>query len=352
VIAHGRLGGARSDGALRRARAHFPTYELPRLDRPISPRLDAAAVRDFAALCRTVKPDVVHTHSSKAGLIGRIGAPRGVVLLHSIHGWGHTPLDSRARRGVLVAAERLAARRTTRLIAGSDDVRSQGLALRIGRPAQYEVIGAPVDLWPSDPVYQRSRAAARERLQLPPEAEVIGWVGRFSAQKDPDTLVAVISAMLAQRPTARAVLVGEGPLQPVVERALAAHIASERAVLVKATPALRSLYPAFDVLVHPSLWEGGHPRVVREALAERVPGVSARVSGTWQTLSDQRLGALVTARDVRAFVNELTAILDSPARRAPIDERALEPLRASAEEPYRLMRELYRRELGCSAPPR
>jgi glycosyltransferase involved in cell wall biosynthesis len=82
--------------------------------------------------------------------------------------------------------------------------------------------------------------------------------------------------------------------------------------------------------------------VVRESLAERVPVVSARVGDTGPVASEPRLGALVRPGDVTAFRHELAAILDSPDRRAPIDDSVLEPLRERADEPYRLMRELYR----------
>jgi glycosyltransferase involved in cell wall biosynthesis len=264
------------------------------------------------------------------------------VLLHTVHGWGHTPIDSAPRRAALIAAERLAARRTSTMIAVSEEVRAEGLTLRIGRPEQYEVIGAPVDMRPSDTDHQRARAAARARLLLPIDAEVIGWVGRFSPQKDPATLVAVISGVLSERPGAQAVLVGDGPMLPLVQERLAVEIAAGRVLLTGATDAVRSLYPAFDVLVHTSLWEG-HPRVIRESLAERVPVVSARVSGLAELAADPRLGALVEPRDVDGFTRELTSILNSPPSVAPIEDPALVTLRARADEPRRLMRDLYRR---------
>lgn len=341
VIAHGQLDDP-ANAAVRRARAHFASYELPRLGRPLEPRADLLATRAFAALCRRLRPDVIHTHSSKAGFIGRLGAPpASAIRLHTIHGWGHTPLDTRSRRGLLIAAERLAARRTTKLIAVSAEVRDQGLALRIGRPDQYAVIGAPVDMRPQG---GRDFSAARERaraaLRLPQDAEVVGWVGRFSAQKDPAALAAVLTTLLSGRHNAYAVLIGDGPQRAAVEHELAAQIADRRVLMTGLRADVRDLLAAFDVLVHTSRWEG-HPRIVREALAERVPVVSAEVSGIGELATDSRLGALVPVGDTAAYAAALDAILDAPTRRAPIDECALAPLRANADEPYRLMRELY-----------
>jgi glycosyltransferase involved in cell wall biosynthesis len=314
VITHGRLDDP-GNAAARRARRRFPTYELPRLARPLEPRDDLLATRSFAALCRHVRPDVIHSHSSKAGFIARLGAPPGAgIRFHTVHGWGHTPLDAAQRRELLIGAERLAALRTTKLIAVSAEVRDEGLALRIGK--------------------------ARAQLRLPQDAEVIGWVGRFSAQKDPEALVAVLGALLARRHNAYAVLIGDGPERATVEARLASEIAERRVSLIGMRDDVRALYPAFDALLHTSRWEG-HPRVVREALAERVPVVTARVAGADVVAGDPRLGAEVEPGDTTAYCAALESILDAPGRCAPIDPHALAPLRATAAEPYRLMRELY-----------
>lgn len=342
VIAHGRLEDP-GNAAARRARERFPTYELKRLVRPVDPPADLLATRSFTALCRKLRPDVIHTHSSKAGLVGRLGAqPPGSIRLHTVHGWGHTPLDPPLRRRLLIGAERLAALRTTKLIAVSAEVRDEGLALRIGGPDRYVVIGAPVDMRPCAPGvdFALLRATARDQLRLPAEAEVIGWVGRFSAQKDPGALVAVLSRLLERRQSVHAVLVGDGPDRDVVDTGLAREIAQRRVVMTGVREDVRALYPAFDVLLHTSGWEG-HPRAVREALAERVPVLSARVGGTGILSDDARLGGEVPVGDADAYVAGLEAILDSPSRRAPIDEDALVAVRAGAAEPYRLMRELY-----------
>lgn len=300
-IAHGALTDPDNAAAVR-ARASFPTYELPQLARPLETRSDGAAIRAFNSLCDELQPDLIHTHSSKAGFVGRVGAPRGMgSLLHTIHGWGYTPLDGGRRRAALIVAERICAYRTAKLIAVSPEVMKEGLAAGIGKPGQYAVIGAPVGMNPTNPDYARGRAAARAALGLELDEEVIGWVGRFSNQKDPGTLIAVFRELLGRRHNAYAVLVGDGPQRVLVEQALAPEIAARRVVFTGERADVHTLYPAFDVLIHTSLWEG-QPRVVREALAERVPVVTARVSGTSFISGDPRLGIEVEPGNPEAFV--------------------------------------------------
>lgn len=256
-------------------------------------------------------------------------------------------MDGPLRRGLLVNAERLAALRTTKLIAVSPEVRREGLALHIGRARQYAVIGAPVDMRPRTADFDSARAQARAQLRLPRDADVVGWVGRFTAQKDPRVLVTVLKELLRTRHNAYAVLIGDGPMRAYVELELHGEIAERRVLLTGVRSDVRALYPAFDVLMHPSFWEG-HPRVVREALAERVPVVSSRVSGTAALSSDRRLGVELEQTDRDAYLEALRLILDSPTLRAPIDESALAPLRATDREPYRLTRELYETALAQS----
>ncbi len=310
----------------------------------------------------------MHTHSSKAGILGRLVAPGAAAppratatsaappraaraTLHTVHGWGHTPLDSPLRRALLVGAERLVAPRATRLIAVSPEVRDAGLRLHIGRADQYTVIGAPVDMRPHASDFAVARATARDALRLPVDAEVIGWVGRLSAQKDPETLARALAEILVTRHNAYAVLVGDGPDRERVQTLLASEIAARRVIFTGEREDVRSLYPAFDVLLHTTLWEGD-PRVVREALAERVPVISARVAGVAMLAGDANLGAVVAPGDARAFVQATAAILDSVARRPPIPSAALHPLRVAADEPYRLMHELYRTVLEESGHDR
>jgi glycosyltransferase involved in cell wall biosynthesis len=344
-IAHGLLDDPDNPVA-RRARSSLPTHELPALRRRLSPRNDVAACRSVAALCRRLAPEILHTHSSKAGIVGRLGVPSTIpIVLHTIHGWGHTPLDPAPRRRLMIAAERLAARRTTKLIAVSQDVRDEGIACGIGDSSQYEVIGAPVDLTRSSTAFAIERVDARRRLKIPQDVDVVGWVGRFGEQKDPRTLVEVIAAVLEARSQTTAVLIGDGPQRSFVERHLARYAADERVVMTGIREDVRSLYPAFDVLVHPTRWEG-HPRVIQESIASGVPVVTARVNGTREILVHPSLGSAVEVGDTRAFTRELLGILEAQSRRAPIAWPNRELFLTATGDALGQLRSLYDQLLG------
>lgn len=318
-----------SEGSLHsRATEVAPLTVVEALRREISPRWDPVAVPKLRAVLKRLDGDIVHTHSSKAGIVGRFAAsPLRARVVHTVHGWGHTPADSSLRRASFIGLERIVARRCDALVAVSTDNREEGLAHRIGHPENYHVIPEVVDLVPLDPDFEASRARARETLGLGEDTEVIGWVGRFVEQKDPQTLGRVLTCLLLARPASCAVLIGDGPLRKDVEAELSAAGVQDRVTLTGVVHSARILMPAFDILIHPSRWEG-QPRVVQEALAERIPVVSARASGIGELIEDGKTGYVVAPRAPEDMVSAARAVLDSQALRAPLDDHLLEALRA------------------------
>jgi glycosyltransferase involved in cell wall biosynthesis len=337
------------EGSLRAAVAEVaPVTVVPALRRDIRPFDDLRAVRQLRHVLEQRQVDVVHTHSSKAGIIGRRASPRTARLVHTIHGWGHTPADSAPRRWLFVALERRAAVRSDALVAVSEDTRDEGLRLGIGRADQYRVIPAGlVDFGLPAGGWAGARARARTELGIAPAAEIIGWVGRFSDQKDPPTLVRALEQTLLARPEATAVLVGDGPRRREAEARLRESAARDRVQFTGLRPDARRLMPAFDVLLHPSRWEG-QPLVVKEALAERVPVVATRVSGVNELLGDRRLGAIVAVGDAAGMAEAAVSILEDPRRRAPVAEEAVAVVaeRFGHDRVIAGHRELYREMVG------
>jgi glycosyltransferase involved in cell wall biosynthesis len=211
--------------------------------------------------------------------------------------------------------------RTDALVAVSEDVREEGLRLRIGTRDQYRVIPAYVDYHPSADDFTAARRRARERLEVSPDDAVIGWVGRFVPQKDPDTLAHALRRILLHRQDdhTRAVLVGDGPLRDRVQRQLAPL--GSRALFTGRLANVRELYPAFDVLVHVSRWEG-QPMVVEEAIAERIPVVATRVSGIEDLVRDG-VGYVVGPGSVRGLADRALEVLAGSELRAPLSTEAV-----------------------------
>lgn len=305
-----------------------PVETVPAIGRRIAPLRDARALLELARALRRLEPDIVHSHSSKAGILSRLAAPASRCrVVHTIHGWGHTPADPEWRRRLLIGLERLAARRTDALVAVSRDVRDEGLAAGIGSPGRYRVIPAYVDYESAAGDFHAAHGRARASLGLPAAAEVAGWVGRFTPQKDPETLVRALELILVERPSLRAVLVGEGPWRPQVETSLERLGLAGRVLFTGLRSDVRSLYPAFDVLLHPSRWEG-QPRVIQEAIAERVPVVATRVSGAGELVRAGRTGYLVDPGDARGLARAALAVLDGVGVSAPLAPAAVEEVAA------------------------
>ena len=324
---------------------------IPALRRPIRPGSDALAVVRLRALFRKLRPDVVHTHSSKAGIVGRFAGRDGPWrVVHTVHGRGHTPDDSVLRRRMLVAAERRAAGWCHALVAVSPDVVREGLDRGIGDPELYRVIPNPVDSRPVQSDFASARRKAREVLGLDPSSPVVGWVGRFMPQKDPLTLARVVDELLRENSRATAVFIGDGPERTLVEAELNRSGQASRALFTGFRRDVRELYAAMDVLLHTSRWEG-QPRVIHEALAERIPVVAASVTGTPEIFQSGRVGFEVTPGDTDAFVRCAQSILRGESVRAPLPDRAIDDLDAVVGRQVSVRRHisLYAELLSC--PP-
>lgn len=283
-------------------------FPVPSLVRPLSPGRDVAALLGLRKAIRSFRPDVVHTHSSKAGILGRFaaGLENVPVVVHTIHGWGFTPLQSPVRRSIYVLAERMAARWTTHFVAVSHANRRQGIERNIVAPEHSSVIRSGIDLSLFENLPLKSEA--RRELGLPPEHPVVTQVSNFKPQKAPLDCVRA-AALIAQRiPQAHFVMAGDGPLRDDV-RALGKKLGlGDRLLLPGWQRNIPLLYAATDVAVLSSRHEG-LPRAVVEALASGVPVVATEVDGTPEVLSNGENGYLVPPGDVELLADRVCLVL-------------------------------------------
>lgn len=286
----------------------------PSLIRAIRPWKDLAALVRLTRLLRRERFDVVHTHSSKAGIVGRIAARLAgtPVVIHTVHGWAFNPGQPRHVFMVYVWLERLCARWCRDLIVVAEADREEGLQLGIGRKEQYRLIRSGIEVEAYRDV-EITRAAARARLGIPAEAFVVGSVGRLSPQKAPLDLLAAFEVLAKARPEAHLVIVGDGPLRRAVEARVAAAGLTGRVHLPGLRRDVPDLLRAFDVFTLASHWEG-LPRVFPQAMAAGLPIVATRVDGAPDAIVPGETGFLVEVGDTSAFGARLVEVAADPAR--------------------------------------
>jgi glycosyltransferase involved in cell wall biosynthesis len=296
----------------RAQRMGVPVRTVSALRRPINPLFDAIAIVQLMRLLHAVKPSIVHTHSSKAGLLGRMAArlARAPVVVHTIHGWSFHDYMSSSARHRYIMAERIAARFSDALIVVTERDRQEGLARRIGHPSKYHLIRSGIETGN----YRRglgARQQARELLGVSTAPEVVGTVTRLSTQKDPATLLRAFAIVARARRSCSFVVIGDGPLRSEVDSMLNELQLTKRVVMAGSRSDVAALLPAFDVFVSSSLWEG-LPRVVTEAVAAGIPVVTTNAGGVGELVVHEVSGLMVPPKDPEALADAVLRVLDNP----------------------------------------
>jgi glycosyltransferase involved in cell wall biosynthesis len=286
------------------------------LGRAVRPVRDGAALMAIARLIRAGRFDVIHTHTSKAGALGRIAAAllgRRRSVVHQPHGhlfYGYYgPLGSALVR----AAERLLAPLTALHVTLSRRGAEEHLALGVGRPARFRVLRSGIVLGPLRRAPAR-REACRRRLGFDPDDFVVGCLGRLEPVKGPVDLLAGFLSAARGRPRLRLFLAGDGPLRESLARAAREAGLSDRVTVAGAWLSPAEVLPALDLFVLPSRNEG-MGRALVEAMACRLPVVACAVGGIPEVLEEGRDGLLVPPADPEALALAIgRAADDAPAR--------------------------------------
>ena len=336
------------DLAERLAEAAVPWIQVPHLRRPVSVPRDLMALRDLRQRIRALGPDIVHTHSSKAGFVGRMaarmaGVPRIFYTPHGhvFHSYYGPPLTR-----MFIALERFAARFTERIVVLTDAEAEQHLAVGVGRPGQFVKIPSGVDL-----AAVRAEAAGgarvRRELGLSGETPVIGTVARLVAVKGLCYLVEAMPEILGRCPDAHLVLAGDGDQRPTLERLARELGVADRVHLLGFRRDAAAVTAALNVFVLPSLNEG-QGRVLVTAMALGVPIVATQVGGVPEVVEDGCQGLLVPAADPRALGQAVAAVLTRPECAAALGAagRSRAPL-FSSEVMVARHAELYRNSSPC-----
>ncbi len=290
--------------------------QIEELGREISPLRDLVATFKLARLIRRERPQILHTHTAKAGAVGRLaaivaGGRRPPVVVHSFHGHVLKGYFGPLRARLFRLLERWLADHSTALIAVSPQVRDDLVALGVAPAEKFVVIRLGIELDERVHAGENSRAEIRRYLGIPEDRFVVGWVGRMTAVKRTDDVLESFKLLREAGVDACLCLVGDGPDRAQMEE-LAHELGIVRDTLfVGYQEDVAQFYSAFDALVLSSANEGT-PVSVIESLAARTPVVATSVGGVPDVVRDGEDGFLVESGATGALADRLARLARDP----------------------------------------
>ncbi len=280
----------------------IPVVVLKHLSAPISPVRDLRALREIQTTLQSLRPDVLATHSSKAGILGRVVAHRlQIPAVFTAHGWSFTPGISPARAGLYRVIERLAAPLSSKIITVSDFDRR--LALEAGISTEERL--ATVHNGIPEVAAQRRASPGRNPARLV-------MVARFEPQKDHATLLHALGGLLEQ--PWELDLIGEGPLRGRMEQLVRTLGLGTRVRFLGQRTDVDACLAEAQISVLTTNWEG-FPLTVLEAMRAGLPVVATAVGGVAEALEDGDSGYLIGRGDVTLLRDRLGRLLSSPGLR-------------------------------------
>ncbi len=290
-------------------RAGFEVVTAGRLRSDIAPVDDWRARGDLRAILTEGQFDVVHTHSAKAGAIGRMAARDVGVsrIVHTYHGFPFHEFQSRPRRMAYIAIERSLGKSTDAFLAVGPAVAAEAIRRRIAPPERVRTIGVAVSNAPAPS--GTDRAEARRRLGVPPGMRVVGTVGRLDYQKAPDDFVEAIAGLGYE--DVLGVWIGDGPLRSQVERLAARRGITGRMWFAGERTDVPDLLPGLDVFAMASRYEG-LPCAIVEAMTASRPIVATAVNAVPNVVVPGETGLLVPPGRPDLLSRAMRHLLDNP----------------------------------------
>ena len=297
---------------------------LPTMVRSIRPLKDFRALLSLVWLILKVKPDIVHTHSSKAGILGRLAAKIAGVpyIIHTPHGhvfYGHFGVFASK---VFLWIERIFSKFTDRMVALTDGEKRDYVKLSVCPPEKLFKIHSGVDL--KQFIQLNGNSVEKKRsLGLGHNGTVIGFVGWLLPIKGPEYLLKAMAHIWPDHPTASLVIVGKGALDVDLRAQALRMNANGRVKFLGWREDIHEIMPVFDLLVLPSLNEG-MGRVLVEAMAAGKPVVASEVGGIPDLVKHGETGYLVRPADEKALANGIKKILNDSERAKQMGQRGKE----------------------------
>ncbi len=290
---------------------------VPELVRPVHPLKDFLALQKLEKILRAQSPDIVHTHSGKAGILGRLAAKRAGVplIIHHIHGPSFGNFQGAAANFIFTAAERHAGKVTNHFIVVAEAMKRRYLAAGIGHAENYTKIFSGFAIEPFLAV--KPETALRRQLGFAPNDFVIGQVARFAPRKGQTDLFNAFRALLPDCPQARLLFVGDGWLRGELETQVKNLGLNDKVVFTGLVPPddVPRQLGVMDCLAHLSSFPEGLPRALPQALAAGKPVVAYDFDGAEEVCRDNETGFLIPTGDTSMAAEKLLLLANQPALR-------------------------------------
>lgn len=300
----------------------LPIHFIDALRRPINPLRDLASFHALKRSLRAFRPDVVHTHSAKAGLLGRAAAwSLGVpAVIHTVHGAPFHAYQSPLARQSFIRLERWASDRCHQLISVAEAMTELMVAAGVAPRDKFTTIYSGMDVEPFINSQQWA-AAARAELQLAPDDIVIGKIARLFHLKGHQYLIDAAAKVVANNPRVRFLLVGDGILRPAYQRRIAELGLTDHFRFTGLVPPERVPFylSAMDVLVHTSLREG-LARTLPQALIAGKPVVSYDIDGAREVVLPNETGFLLPPKSVQPLAQAILTLAGDQALRSRLGQ--------------------------------
>ena len=294
---------------------------------PVKPWKDFLALWQLVRIIRRGKYQIVHTHNSKGGVLGRIAGwvCRTPVVIHTIHGFAFHDSETPVRKNLFILLERWTARLTHKLIAISEPLREWGLRLGIGKPEQYTKIYSGIEI-------EKFRvnvdvAAIRQEFKIEVDDMVFGLVAKLWDGKGHKIAIDALKLIHQKIPNAKLVFVGEGYLRPELEAHAKANGLEKQVVFAGFRTDIAELNAMFDVAILASDFEG-MGRVLLEAMVMGKPVVATDVGGIPDVVDDKATGFLIRVGDTEALAEKVTALLTDPELRGSMGKAGYQKITA------------------------
>jgi glycosyltransferase involved in cell wall biosynthesis len=317
-----------------------PVERIRAMHRAIDPMADGRAAGSLARIIRRHRPHVIHTHLSKAGLLGRAVALASsrAIRVHTFHGTVFGGYFGSTASGGIVRIERFLGRRTHALIALSDRQRVELASFGIAPAGRIHIVplGLPLERF-APAQSDEARRVARMHLGIPSDVVVVLAIGRLVPIKRLDRLVDAVALVASSLPAVRLYLVGDGPEREVLIARVAAAGLIDRVIFAGWSSDSPSWYAAADLVALTSDREGT-PLALIEAAAAGRPVVATDVGGVADVVVDGQTGFVVAADDVAAFAERIMRLVREPELRHTMGRAA--PTHAKAFDAGRLVSDL------------